>query len=226
MPTHYFCFGTTLANMVNIESVVSIPPNVLPSQGGAYTPLQGQIARRVMSGRTRRDGDQNGAWMFDYFDNDMTDIMSLNVAMFGSLTVASRQLYVVTLDEFGRYSPFMCYVVAPYLVESKTITIHDIPTQVRYDLTNCTMQSVSKSSTYTVTTSDHLVYVDCTAGDVTMNLPALAGVTADVPFRFERSEGSNSIVLDPNSTEQIDSASTLTTTGATIIKSGSQWVTI
>lgn len=226
MTMEYFAIGSSLSAMVNIETIIATPPSVIPVAGGAHVPLKGGTFTRLLSGRGRRDGQQNGAWGFSVFDDDMTDLIALDTYLFGNLFTASKQHYIITLDEYGRYSPFRCYIDCPYMGESKTIPMNGIPQSVRYDLIDCTLQSVSKSSTYTVTTSDHLVYVDCTSGNVTMNLPALSGVNADVPYRFERSAGANSIVLDPNSTEQINSASTLSTTGVTIIKSGSQWVSL
>lgn len=229
MTIGYYCYGTALNSLVNIESVVpNLEINVLPSQGGAPMPLQGGAVGRALGGKLRRDGAAVGVWMVDVMAG-IADFNTLLYTMFGSYTTASKQLYVITQDDHGFWSPFLCYVDCPVMRQSADV-FNWFPRKVRFDLFGGVLQSLTKATAYTVTTSDHLIYVDTSGASRTMTLPALSGVTADVPFRFVKTSASNSLILDPDSAETIDGASTKTITanraGATIIKSGSQWVTL
>lgn len=67
----------------------------------------------------------------------------------------------------------------------------------------------AKTSAYTVVAADRGKLIDCTANTFTVTLTAAATLGADFWFMI-RNSGSGTITVDPNSTEQIDGASTLT----------------
>ena len=224
MTDGYLCAGTTLANMVNLESIVTTPATVLPNGGGAPMPLQGGVSRRLLSGRLQRNGNQNGAWGYPVFDNGLTDLNTLRLALYGDYTTSSKQLYVITVDDTGKYSPFLCYVDCPYLGQSMTTSLFLNPINVRFDLIGGVLQSSTKTSNFTVTTSTHYLIADTSGGSVTFTLPALSGVTSDVPFTFYKSSASNNMVLDGNGSETVGNSLTKTYTSVgwvTIYKSSS-----
>jgi hypothetical protein len=66
----------------------------------------------------------------------------------------------------------------------------------------------AKTGTYTIALSDFGTLIDCTSGTFTLNLTAVATL-GDGFYCFVRNSGSGTITLDPNSTEQIDGASTI-----------------
>lgn len=229
MTRAYFAFGTTLANMVNVENYVTHPPHVLPRFGGLPMPLQGGVGRRVLSGKLRRSGYASGRWMFSDFEDDYDDLNALLLALYGDFTTSSRELYISTLDSSNHYSPFLCHVDCPYIGQSHDL-FNDHPTAVGFDLIGGVLQALTKSANYTVTTSDHHISVDTSGGSRTMSLPALSGVNQNVVYSFVKTSASNNLVLDPNSSETIDGASTKTVTALNarvdIVSNGTQWVSI
>lgn len=230
MTIAYFSYGSTLGGMVNVETVIPQPPHTLPAFGGAPIPTMGQVGRRLLSGRLKRSGRQNGAWMWDLLLNGQSDLLALQRALMGDLTTASRELYVTTLDSDGYWSPFLVHIDAPFAGQSKEITYGGQPIAARFDLVGGVLQSLTKTGNYTVTTADHLIYCDTTSGNITLSLAAISGFNADVPYRFVKTAAGNTLTLDPDGSETINGSSTLAVTtlnaSTTIIKSGGQWVTI
>lgn len=229
MTYSYFCIGTSLANLVNVETYVPIPPTDLPERGGLPMALTGAVARRLHSGRLQRAGAPLGAWCFDIFQNGFTDLNTFEYAVFTDATTVSQQVYVITKDSQGHWSPFQVHIDRSYIQQSRALSVSGIPYRAIYSLFGGVLQSATKTSNYTVTTSDHYLIADTSGGAITLDLPALSGVNADVPYTVYKSSASNNLVFDPNSSELIDGASTKTVTSVgwyTIIKSGSQWVNI
>jgi hypothetical protein len=160
----YFAIGATLATMVNIQTLIDTPPTVLPEYGGAVMPLLGGTARRALSGRLRRDGYASGAWGFPTLDDDLTDLNDLLVALVGDYATASRERYISTLDSTGHYSPFLCYVDAPYPGQTLDLVQLSRVRNARVLLTGGVLQSATKTSNFTVTTSTHHLYADTSGG--------------------------------------------------------------
>lgn len=228
MSESYFCYGTTLSNLANIESLISTPPGIAQSQGGSPMPLTGGVARKLLSKRLKRSGDAISAWVWGAFDDGMSELNTLRLSVFGSLTTVSKRLYVITRDEAGYWSPFLCDVHCPYIGQSMN-QFNNQPRDVRFDLVGGVLQSLTKTGNYTVTTADHLIYCDTSGGNITLALSAISGFSSDVPYRFVKTSASNTLTIDPNSSETIDGASTkaITAVGSTtIIKSGSGWISI
>ena len=72
----------------------------------------------------------------------------------------------------------------------------------------------SKTDDYTVTTSDNMTLFEAgtSGGDVTFTLPTLSSATDNFLLAFKKTHASNSMILDGNSSETIDGATTQTYT--------------
>lgn len=231
MTLQYFCVGAALNSLVNVETLVRFPPGTALIQGGSPMPLTGGTGRRLLSKRLKRSGNANAAWLWGYFETDQTELKALRIAVLGDITsTVSRERYVIMPDENGDWSPFLCHIDAPYIGQSMDMH-NDVPRNVRFDIVGGVLQYLTKTGNYTVTVSDHLIYCDTTSGSITLTLPALSGVTADIPFRFVKTAAANNLVLDGNGAETVDGGATKTITAlnasTTIIKSSATaWVSI
>lgn len=221
----YFAIGSTLANMVNVETYLDAPQVLNMGR----VPAVGSVKERDLAGILTRTGKINSHWLFDA----PTDAgrIAFNAAAFGDQTTASAELYISTLDDTGHYSPYLVVVDRPVEQEDYTLVFGGVYVRaLTVNLFNCRVQSLSKSANYTVTTSDHLIYMDTSGGSRTFALPALSGVNPNVVYSFIKTSASNNLVLDPNSTETIDGASTKTVTALNarvdIISNGTQWVSL
>lgn len=213
MTETFFALGSTLANMTNIETLSGgLPPDFLPDRGGMPIPLQGAVSRQLLSGRVIRQANINGAMVFDAFVDGHSTLNSLLYAMYGNLTTASKQFYFSAPDSSGSFSPFQGYIVNAYLGQTAKEGVNGIPYDLVFPLVACVLQSVSYAATHTRTASERLIYYDTTSGNVTDNLPAVAGVTPYTVYSAVKMASAHNLVLDPNSTEKINGASTLTIT--------------
>lgn len=221
MPQTYFAVGSTLANMVNLESTYGLFAHGFES---APIPLTGGVRRRSLAAVSRHDGWINGGLFIDYAAR--TDLNEFLYARFGYPASADAALYMTLIDEDGHYSPFLLRAEKPTFQVSNKALVR----QIVFPLWNCVLQSATKTSNFTVTTSTRLLYADTTSGSVTFALPAVAGVNPYTVFSFVKTASANNMVLDPNSTEQIAGASTLTITAqyerADIYTDGSAWYRI
>lgn len=68
---------------------------------------------------------------------------------------------------------------------------------------------LAKTGAYTVTASDKAKLIDCTSGTFTLSFQACASLGADW-VTFIRNSGTGTITLDPNASETIDGAATIT----------------
>jgi hypothetical protein len=75
---------------------------------------------------------------------------------------------------------------------------------------------VPKTSTYTATTSDTVIHVDTTAGNVTVNLYTQVG-NAGKKLRIANVNGANNVIVDGHSTEEIINASNVSATTVTVL---------
>lgn len=222
----YFAIGTTLANMVNLETVVSVPPTIL-DDGPA--PLVGSVVTRLASGATRRDGFVRHVWRLDLaFRAEFNALMTtLTGAHF---TAQSRALYISTIDETGHYSPFACYVERPYPQEHYSLTFGGYIRSLSVPFNALRLQSVTKTANYTVTTSDRLIYADTSGGHITLALPAAASVTPNTVYSFEKTAAANVLTLDGDGSELINGSATLALTAlrsrADLISNGTAWTSV
>ena len=233
MTETYFAFGSTLANMVNIETLSGgLPPDFLPDRGGMPIPLMGAVARQILSGRVIRQANINGAMVFDAFQDGHATLNGLLYAMYGNLTTASKQFYFSAPDSSGSFSPFQGYIVNTYLGQTAKEGVSGIPFDLVFPLVSCVLQSVTKTADYTQTSSDRLIYVDTTAGDVTITLPAASSPNANTGFSLVKIASANTMKYKRGGTDTLNGGTaTLTATalGARvnyISDHVSAWVTI
>jgi hypothetical protein len=224
MPSTYFALGTTLANMVNVETWADIPAHVLEEGVAA---LAGPVRTELMNAATRRDGFVPHAWRFDF--ESLAQFRTLVYQITGAFfTTQSRQVYISTIDESGYYSPFQCYVEKPYPQEHFRMQqwVRDII--VPFD--DVTLQSVTKTANYTITTSDRLVYANTASGNITLTLPAAASVTAHTVYSVHKTSASNTLTIDGNASETINGALTATLTALNgrydLVSDGTAWTSV
>ena len=72
----------------------------------------------------------------------------------------------------------------------------------------------AKTDNYTVTTSDNMTLFEASTsgGNITFTLPSLSSATDDFLLAFKKTHASNSMIIDGNSSETIDGATTQTYT--------------
>lgn len=82
----------------------------------------------------------------------------------------------------------------------------------------------------TIAATDSVLYLDPTAGGFTQDLPAVATITSGIELVFKNiASNGNTVILDPNGSEFIDSSSTLTLQSgeAVVLKNdGTKWQNI
>lgn len=222
MARSYYAIGSTLAGMVNLHTYFTYPPKSV--RNNQPVPLAGGVRRRALSGKLRASGWINSVLWFDYVPQ--SEYEAFIYAVFGGFTTASVQRYFTLFDESGHYSSFYGYIERPSVAWETDKAL----TTVAFPLSKLILQSVTKTANYTVTTADHLVYADTTGGNITLTLPALAGVTQNVVYSFQKTAAANTLTLDADGSETIDGAATLALTAqharVDLVSNGSQWLTI
>jgi hypothetical protein len=93
--------------------------------------------------------------------------------------------------------------------------------------TNGTLGTSTKTSSYTVTTSDTVVFADATSGNVTITLPTASGVTG-YRFYVKRIDNSaNTVTIARSGSDTIDGATSFTLdlqyTSVAVVSNGSAW---
>lgn len=84
------------------------------------------------------------------------------------------------------------------------------------------------TATATLDDGDYIVAADSTGGAITVNLPTAVGLTGK-EYRIKRtSSGANDVTIDPNASETVDGATTLTLSSqwdvARIVSDGANWL--
>lgn len=219
-PMAYFGVSPTtdVGDVVNVESLVDYAPHSVAN----FVRLTSGNRRELANGAFREDGYLRGLLLMDRLSADDLDTLVLYVL--GSWETVSAERALVVTDERGRYIPILAHVSKPTF---------DRPsggywrTNIAFALSNIRVQSATKTSNYTVTADDRLLNCNTASGSITLSLPAVASVNAYVPYNAIKTSGSNNLVLDPNSTEQIEGASTYTVTAnnafVTYYTDGAAW---
>lgn len=219
----YFAIAAngTLASLVNVTTLTEFDPSIEEEK---LTPLTGKVRRKTYAGVMRHDGYIDSELFFNVMR--VSSYRTFMNTVFGGFNVASKAVALTLLTEDGYYTPFTGRVEKPSFAYANEAWLKN----VRFPLSNLIKQAVSKSSNYTVTTSDRLINVDTLGGSVTLALPALAGVTVNTVFSAVKTSASNSLIFDPNSSELIEGASTYTLTAQysriDFYSDGSQWKVI
>jgi hypothetical protein len=225
MPDCYFALGTTLAALANVETITEYAPHVLPTQ---VIPLQGPAARRVLSGAVVRAGAVVMPMQWDVMK--LSALRSL-LTTYWSYSTASANLYASWLDETGHYSPFSVTVSRPYPGDDYQINDQTWAKQISLTAYNWTLQSVTKTGDYTVTTSDRLVYANTAGGNITLTLPAASAVSANTVFSASKTSASNTLTVQRAGADTVNGGANTTATALNarinVISNGvSAWVTI
>lgn len=221
----YFALGTSLAALANVETITEYAPHVLPTQ---VIPLQGPVVRRVLSGATVRNGAVDMPMQWDVMK--LSALRALLTTYWG-YTTASANLYASWLDETGHYSPFSVTVARPYSGSDYQINDSMWARQIVLTAFNWTLQSVTKTANYTVTTSDRLIYCDTTSGSITLTLPAASAPGANTVFSFIKTAAGNTLTVQRAGGDTIDGTTNVSVTAVNarvdVISDGvSAWVTI
>lgn len=97
------------------------------------------------------------------------------------------------------------------------------------DNTSLTVVSTTATS-YTLTNNDYVLLVSPTAGNTTVNLPAVANIQPGRAYYIKRdATATNTVTLDGNASETINGATTRavgaagTAGGALIVSDGTAW---
>ncbi len=217
----FFAIGTTLANMVNIESTYGLIANVLPD---ARILLTGLVRRRSLSGLGRHDGWSSGVLRVGF--STQTEMRAFMNGVFSGYTTPSASVYMTLIDEEGYYSPFSVVIDKPAF----SVANSELLRGIEFPLTKATIQTANKTGNFTVTTSTRHLTADTSGGSITFALPAVAGVTANTVFSFVKTSASNTMTLDPNASETINGASTYAVTAnysrVDVYSNGSQWIVL
>ena len=222
---HYFALGTTLANLTNLETLTGYAPHVLPA---ARVPLRGPIARRVLSGTVVRNGAVATSMQWDVMK--LSDLRALTTTYWGDAK-DSASLFASWLDETGHYSPFSVVVQRPYVGEHYQINDTVWAKEIRLDAFDWRLQSSTKTSNYTVTTSDRLIYANTASGNITLTLPAASAPNANTVFSFVKTAAANTLIVQRAGSDTLNGGTSVSLTALNarlnVISNGiSAWVSI
>lgn len=204
MPEFYYAIGTTLANMANIETTYNMTANTLDAEGIALVPPSKE---RVASGSVVRNGKVNTALAFSTVS--VVDFRAFVYGVFGNLTTNSASVFISAIDEFGYYSPFSVTIDRPY-VDNYEVVNSGWRQRVIVPCFGWTLQSVTKSSNATTTTSERLVYGDTSSGNVTLTIPFASTVPPNTAYSFIKSAASNTLTLLRTGSNVINGSTTAT----------------
>lgn len=209
MPDCYFAIGTTLANMVNLETIVGEgeAPHVLDD---AWIPYMAAEKERALDNATIRDGAITQTWRWNSLL--LTALNAFIYDQFGDFTTPSVERYISSIDETGHYSPFLVTLDKPHVGENYRIAPGGVyVVELEIPLVDCELQSVEVSADGTVTTSQRLTYVDTSSADVTRTLFDVATATLNTVYSFVKVASANTLILDGGAA-LIDGASTKSVT--------------
>lgn len=223
MPEAYFAIGTTLANMVNLETLITYPPHVLP---GARIPLLGPVTRRTLNNAIQRNGSIDVPILIDALIE--SDLDTLITTEWGGYTVASAALYASWLDETGHYSPFAVTLERPIVGEH----YQDVNKRWRQQITingyGWTLQTNTENSSTTLLTSERYTESNTSGGAVVLTLPAASAVTPNTVYSAKKIAGGNALSFARAGSDTINGGTSLTvTTRTNIVSNGvSAWTSI
>lgn len=204
----YFALGTTLANLKNVEDIVGLPPHVLPNQA---VPLTRPNARRTLSGAVVRNGAIATPLQWDVLrQRALRDL----IALYWPDGEASAPLYASWLDETGRYSPFAVVVSRPQAGEDYEMTDSVWARAIRLPAFNWTLQSVTKTTSATLTASDRLVYCNTSSATVTLTLPAANAVNPNTVLSVVKTVAANQMIVQRSGSDTLDGGVSVTYTAA------------
>lgn len=203
----YFGIGASMAGIVNLETFISDPPQVVTD--GAI-PAVGVTQTLLSNGSLRYDGAINTTYRFDNVER--SEFNAFILAQFGSFSVSSSAKYVTWIDEEGFWSPYLVEMSRPAPLSGWRNVNETYLVDVVGELRRCRKQYVTKTANYTITTSDKLVYADTTSGNITLTLPPLASVTAGTVYSCQKAATANTLTIAADGSEAIGGSATLSLT--------------
>lgn len=220
----FFAFGTTAAGMTNAETVLTDSLRQFHVFNAGRIPLLPPVVSRALDSSIQRNGKINSSLAITALTTP--ERIALNTYLFGSQSLASKRLYVSTLDEFEFYTPYYVSVQRPYEgQEYRLAQSGGFVRDVILPLWDCQIQTLSKTSDYTITTADHYIKTDNSGGDVTLTFGDLSGFTADVVYSFEVVTAGNDMIIKASAGDGGGTITTLSAAGARvdIAKVGGAW---
>jgi hypothetical protein len=213
-----WCIGTTLAGLVNIETLTGgISPHIFD---GGLIPLLAPVRTMTGSGGARFDGFIQSGLHFDVLTRPQFN--ALIVGIFGGWAVGEVERYIIAKDESEAFSPFLVKVIRPLPRTRDGQGDYDLidggygdVQNLRIPLNYCRLQSVTKSANATLTTSERLVYANSGSGSITQTLPLAAAVAANTPVRIEKTAAANNVVVQKQGSD-VFAGATLTALAETI----------
>lgn len=212
IPLSYFSIGSDMSSLANVETIVQTCPHVLPDYGGRPMATQGATLQRAANGYGRRNGALTGAWRFDVM-NDYSEYRTLKAYL-----NRAASMYIVTQDEDGHWSPYLCSLDVPFM-DSSANTKNEIPFDITVNQFGGVLQYDTYGANHTVTVDEHLILCYYHAAAFTLTLPAISTVPTYVPYRFVNG-GAYDVTLDGNSSETIDGSATKTLSGTNLLTDG------
>lgn len=211
MTNAYFAIGTTQANLVNVETIVTDPPTVLRA---FWVPLLGPVARRPLSGKLNRDGAVKTRWDWPSMSQD-DHVTWINNALSGFL-VASVPRVIATLDEMGKYSIFDVKSADKPQADDQTQNYEIVNdywlADYQQPLFGLTLAYVAISSSQAITTAQRMVLADTSAGSVTITLPAASAPAPNTPFCFWKQSAANNLVIQRAGADTVGAGTSITLT--------------
>lgn len=212
IPLSYFAIGSALSNLVNVETIVPTTPHILPDYGGRPMATQGMTLQRAANGYGRRNGALTGAWRF----NVMADYAKYRTLK--AYLNRAAAMYIITLDEDNHWSPYLCYLDAPFMGDSVN-TKNGIPFDITVNQFGGVLQYDVYSANHTVTVDEHLILCYSQTAAFTLTLPAISSAPTYVPYRLVNG-GAYTVTIDGDGSETIDGNATKTLTGTNLLTDG------
>jgi hypothetical protein len=176
-------------------------------------------------GSFREDGWSDDELAFDI--SSRADIAAFVYAILGGWDTVSAERALSLMSEDGYYTPFLAHIKKPVF---RTPPGGTWRTEIVFRLGNLRVVSAGKNANYTMTADDRLLTFDTSGGSRTYSLLAASAVNPYTIYSAVKTHASNNLVIDPNSTETIDGASTKTLTTinsrADFYSNGAAWFTV
>jgi len=221
--------GTDLANLVNVEAIISKAPHSLQNQA---IPLLRPNAQRVLSGALQRNGKIVTPLPFSYLSQ--VDLEDFIVTIFGSYTTASKACVVSAIDTSNNYSPFRVTLDNPLAGQDFETVNSTWQREVRIPGFGWELQSTSITSAdspYTCTSSVRLIYADTSSGSITVTLPAANSPAANTVFSFVKTSASNTLTVQRAGSDTVNGGTSVAVTALyarvnLISNAGTAWSSI
>jgi hypothetical protein len=193
--------------MINVQTIVTLAPHVLPT---GRIPLLARNKERALSGRIRRPGRVDGSLQWDGLS--LEEFNALIYALFGDFVTASTERALSVLDETHHYSPFLVTLEKPQEGEHYELSSGGAHVRnLRVPYFDARLQTLTKTSNYTLVGGDLLVYGDASGGNVTLTLPIASAVNPNVVYSAEKTSAANTLSVARAGSDTINGGTTALT---------------